>query len=245
MFDKLAEDIEKRYWQKLAWMANKHNYTHGTSAKFSPASRPDKEPDYVSKSDSEYWISPMGVTRGSDHWGTVGSCDWKLGKNKFPKKKIYGFSPWENFEKKAGSIFDAMDKPGIIPPDIPFHPTDYNGLLEFIPYDDYEPEKPVDFNKILQVGNRKSKLTNLVKNIKEDNLALNNYKGKPVKVPETVTLNKDLRRVLDKLLGKKIMGFRKTASALSDVDVSNWDNLSTDERKLKIYDFMERKVKED
>ena len=29
MFDKLAEDIEKRYWQKLAWMANKNNYTHG------------------------------------------------------------------------------------------------------------------------------------------------------------------------------------------------------------------------
>lgn len=104
MFDKLAEDIEKRYWQKLAWMANKHNYTHGTSAKFSPASRPDKEPDYVSKSDSEYWVSPMGVTRGSDHWGTVGSCDWKLGKNKFPKKKVYGFSPWENFEKKNKSM---------------------------------------------------------------------------------------------------------------------------------------------
>lgn len=107
MFDKLAEDIEKRYWQKLAWVANKHNYTHGTSAKFSPASRPDKKPDYVSKSDSEYWISPMGVTRGSDHWGTVGSCDWKLGKNKFPKKKVYGFSPWENFEKKASALSDV------------------------------------------------------------------------------------------------------------------------------------------
>ena len=105
MINKLASDILSRYYEKLAWLANEYNFAHGTSANFSPTSRPDRKPDFTSKSNSEYWNTPMGVIRGSDHWGTVGSCDWKLGKKTHPGKKVYGFSAWENFEKKAASRY--------------------------------------------------------------------------------------------------------------------------------------------
>lgn len=108
MFHKLAHDIYTAALIKLAFKANQNNFTHGTSAVFSKTTkRPDREPDKKSPkkgSDSEYWITPMGIVRGSDHWGTVGTCNWNLaGSPDHPGKKIYGFSPWENFNKKTAS----------------------------------------------------------------------------------------------------------------------------------------------
>ena len=106
MFHKLAHDIYTAALIKLAFKANQNNFTHGTSAVFSKTTkRPDREPDKKSPkkgSNSEYWVTPMGIIRGSDHWGTVGTCNWNLaGSPDHPGKKVYGFSPWENFEKKS------------------------------------------------------------------------------------------------------------------------------------------------
>lgn len=108
MFHKLAHDIYTATLIKLAFKANQHNFTHGTSAVFSKTTkRPDREPDKKSPkkgSNSEYWVTPMGIVRGSDHWGTVGTCNWDLaGSPDHPGKKVYGFSPWENFNKKTAS----------------------------------------------------------------------------------------------------------------------------------------------
>jgi len=109
MFHKLAHDIYTATLIKLAFKANQNNFTHGTSAVFSKTTkRPDREPDKKSPkkgSDSEYWVTPMGIVRGSDHWGTVGTCNWDLaGSPDHPGKKVYGFSPWENFNKKTAAL---------------------------------------------------------------------------------------------------------------------------------------------
>lgn len=106
MFEKFAEDVMTRCLEKLAFIANKYNFAHGTSSLFSRTKkRPDRKPDKLSPkkgSDSEYWITQSGVIRGSDHWGAVGSCSWDLaGSPDHPGKKVYGFSAWENFKKDS------------------------------------------------------------------------------------------------------------------------------------------------
>lgn len=102
---KTVEDIYNSTLYKLAFKANESNFNHSTSAVFSKTTkRPNRSPDKKSPkkgSDSEYWVTPMGIVRGSDHWGTVGSCEWDLaGVEDHPGKKVYGFSAWENFRKK-------------------------------------------------------------------------------------------------------------------------------------------------
>lgn len=114
MFHKLAHDIYTAALIKLAFKANQNNFTHGTSAVFSKTTkRPDREPDKKSPkkgSDSEYWVTPMGIVRGSDHWGIVGTCNWDLaGSPDHPGKKVYGFSPWENFSKKTAELGTSLD----------------------------------------------------------------------------------------------------------------------------------------
>ncbi len=56
--------------------ANFHNFT---TAVFTPCVKPDREPDFVSDSGSEYWDLGDRVVRLSDHWGWVKSCSWTFG----------------------------------------------------------------------------------------------------------------------------------------------------------------------
>ena len=205
MFDKFAEDVVARCIEKLAFLANKYNFAHGTSSLFSRTKkRPDRKPDKLSPkkgSDSEYWITPSGVIRGSDHWGTVGSCSWDLaGSPDHPGKKVYGFSPWENFEKKAASIFDNLDKPMRL---------GYNkspagrrvnllGRMDYAPLDEFE---RLNFNQILQIGRKTTQINNPVK---ENNVVSMLNPRSASRKPVNINL-------LDNLLRKKIMGFNKTA----------------------------------
>lgn len=99
---------------------NKDNFYSSTKAIFRGAKRPKRNPDYVSvssysgKISSEYWYTPRGVYRCSDHWsviaakkplegfecGRVSTCLWTL-KNTSPKKGYdvtpCGFCRWEDF----------------------------------------------------------------------------------------------------------------------------------------------------
>jgi hypothetical protein len=55
--------------------------THGnfhleTRATFMPCATPDRMPDYVSDSGSQYWYEGNTVIRCANHWGIVASCRW-------------------------------------------------------------------------------------------------------------------------------------------------------------------------
>lgn len=65
-------------------MTDFSNFHNATVAKFTPADRPNRAPDFVSKGGSVYWDTGEGVIRASDHWvGLQGcanqrSCKWSL-----------------------------------------------------------------------------------------------------------------------------------------------------------------------
>jgi hypothetical protein len=46
------------------------NFHHATTANWTPCDRPDRGPNYVSRSGSAYWDTGFGVIRESDHWGS-------------------------------------------------------------------------------------------------------------------------------------------------------------------------------
>lgn len=52
------------------------NYYYKTQATWKECIIPDRHPDYISESGSQYWYSSDGVTRFSDHWGSVSTCKW-------------------------------------------------------------------------------------------------------------------------------------------------------------------------
>ncbi len=55
------------------------SFMHSTEVTFSKANRPNREPDYTSRSGSKYWYEDEGVYRESDHWGKgVASTNWYL-----------------------------------------------------------------------------------------------------------------------------------------------------------------------
>ena len=55
------------------------NFHDATRARFQPCERPDREPDFVSKSGSRYWDLGNGVVREADHWRAgIRSCSWFL-----------------------------------------------------------------------------------------------------------------------------------------------------------------------
>lgn len=54
-----------------------HNNFHlETRALFMPCETPDRMPDYVSDSGSQYWYEGNTVIRCANHWGIVASCRW-------------------------------------------------------------------------------------------------------------------------------------------------------------------------
>lgn len=91
---------------------NEHNFFSGTAADFTSVERPNREPDYVSDSGSEYWYSADGVVRGSNHWGTgIASTDWFLDgvdassydrtAKGNGREKSYGKAKWSDFVQNA------------------------------------------------------------------------------------------------------------------------------------------------
>lgn len=82
---------------------NQHNYYMGTTANWTPTSRPNRKPDYTSRSNSDYWYTRDGVIRYSDHWGgEIASCNWYLndvGQSSFNDRDgwRFGYAKWEDF----------------------------------------------------------------------------------------------------------------------------------------------------
>lgn len=54
------------------------NFFVSTVANFVVCEKPERNPDYISKSGSAYWDEGEKVIRWGDHWGPVGSCYWQL-----------------------------------------------------------------------------------------------------------------------------------------------------------------------
>ncbi len=83
-----------------------HNFFMATAVNFESTTRPDREPDFVSDSGSEYWYTKDGVVRGANHWIDVASCQWFLdGRDglgsddyEFLSSKRYGKAKWSDFE---------------------------------------------------------------------------------------------------------------------------------------------------
>jgi hypothetical protein len=74
---------------------DKTNFFIGTYANWTSVSEvPNRTPDYISESYSNYWYSNKGVVRLSDHWGVVSSNFWEL-----DKPGAIGFCTWKNFHK--------------------------------------------------------------------------------------------------------------------------------------------------
>ena len=55
--------------------------------------------NYKSKSDSQYFYTPEGVYRKSNHWGRVANCNWSIrAKDSYKNQtEIIGFAKWTDF----------------------------------------------------------------------------------------------------------------------------------------------------
>ena len=49
------------------------------------------------KISSKYWYSENGVTRVSDHWGIVASCNWTINSENSENSERIGFCNWLDF----------------------------------------------------------------------------------------------------------------------------------------------------
>ena len=113
-------EIEKQVYAPFQdGTANESQFFWNTVTTYKETTRPDREPDYVSRdkfgiTSSEYWYTDDGVIRGSGHWGTgVASCDWQLERANGDKvggdiwgapdktEDAYGFSKWSDFVQKT------------------------------------------------------------------------------------------------------------------------------------------------
>ena len=96
---------------------NKDNYFFYTIAVWIGCNRPNRKPDYISYDrdgnvSSEYWYTPLGVIRCSNHWSRVytpkrvynsytfeckkvGTCYWVLRTSR--ENTTCGFCRWEDF----------------------------------------------------------------------------------------------------------------------------------------------------
>ena len=88
---------------------DRNNFFLYTMANFNEVDKtPNREPDYISRSGSQYWYEDDGVYRKSNHWGAdIATCDWFLNGDitratlatSLPNSKI-GFTKWEDFTNK-------------------------------------------------------------------------------------------------------------------------------------------------
>lgn len=98
--------------------ANKDNFYINSEANFEFCEKPNREPDYISASGSEYWYTEEGVFRNSDHWGNgIASCDWQLlncnewdiPQYQLTYKPLCGFAKWQNFKLKEFFIITYVE----------------------------------------------------------------------------------------------------------------------------------------
>lgn len=92
-------------------MKNKDNFFVATKATWKGVKAPKRTPDYISNSGSEYWYTPQGVYRKSDHWShiyinnkywygctRVATCYWTLKlKYRVDSYDLCGFTSWDHF----------------------------------------------------------------------------------------------------------------------------------------------------
>lgn len=78
---------------------NAETFHIGSDASFSPATPPEREPDYISPSGSAYWYTVDGVYRNSEIWhSSVEGCDWAVdGEYCIIPEERTGFCAWEDF----------------------------------------------------------------------------------------------------------------------------------------------------
>ncbi len=81
---------------------NKFNFFKYTYCEFTEVSSDifiENPAHFKSKSDSQYYYTPEGVYRYSDHWGRVANCRWKLiANNKFKNQQMHlGYAKWTDF----------------------------------------------------------------------------------------------------------------------------------------------------
>jgi hypothetical protein len=87
------------------------NFFERTMVMYEECEKPNRKPDFVSDSGSQYWYTKKGVTRRSNHWGNgVYNCDWpihlKNGRYIYGRDWQYcmssnkvrnGFARWEDY----------------------------------------------------------------------------------------------------------------------------------------------------
>jgi hypothetical protein len=88
------------------------NFWRCTQATFTACPRPERDPDYRSRSNSSYWDIGIGVVRASDHWtGQLGvtrivDCYWSIDQDQVIKDEIVGMCLYDDFikrKRKGGS----------------------------------------------------------------------------------------------------------------------------------------------
>lgn len=100
-----------------------NNFHDATAAIFQPCEAPDRKPDFVSESGSEYWDMGIGVIRRSDHWGcNIRSCWWALGNSQQVKmlaaffltlRAVSLYKSWlqARHPRKAAAFYNEMADP--------------------------------------------------------------------------------------------------------------------------------------
>ena len=107
----------KFYKKYQSGIANKNNFYINTIGQFKEVEKPNREPDYISKSGSEYWYEKDKLIRGSNHWGCcVASCDWFLGDEEPKESGVdlntygdvkYGEVEWKDLIQKPVVVFNG------------------------------------------------------------------------------------------------------------------------------------------
>jgi hypothetical protein len=93
---------------------NFHKYTFCLWKEVSQADFELQQPQFKSKSGSEYYFTKVGVYRISNHWGRAANCSWRLiplANYKSQQTKI-GFAKWTDFypnDETANSFFIKVD----------------------------------------------------------------------------------------------------------------------------------------
>lgn len=74
--NKASLEMKAKMTAHLNAPATHGNFHLETSATFMPCETPERLPDYVSDSGSQYWYEGDTVIRCANHWGSVASCKW-------------------------------------------------------------------------------------------------------------------------------------------------------------------------
>ena len=78
---------------------NFHTYTFCVFQEVDYEIIKDRKLDFKSKSGSQYYFTPEGVFRYSDHWGRAANCKWRLESNNqnSTNRNRVGYANWTDF----------------------------------------------------------------------------------------------------------------------------------------------------